>query len=115
MLYKGSCHCGNIAFEVNGEIEAAVVCNCSICSRKGALLRAVPRSDLRLTTPEESIGRYVFNNHVIEHRFCRTCGIHPFAEDAPTRAERSAYINIRCLEDVDIAAIPTIEFDGRSM
>ncbi len=63
MLYRGSCHCGNIAFEVDGEIEAVVVCNCSICSRKGALLWAVPRSNLRLTTPEDGIGRYIFNNH----------------------------------------------------
>jgi hypothetical protein len=115
MSYKGCCHCGNIAFEVEGKIEAAVVCNCSICSRKGALLWAVPRADLRLLTSDEGVGRYTFNNHVIEHRFCRTCGIHPYAEDVATDGERSAYVNIRCLESVDLAAIPTIEFDGRSM
>jgi hypothetical protein len=115
MLYRGSCHCGSIAFEVEGKIEAAVVCNCSICSRKGALLWAVPRADLRLLTSDEGVGRYTFNNHVIEHRFCRTCGIHPYAEDVATDGERSAYVNIRCLEGVDLAAIPTIEFDGRSM
>ena len=115
MLYKGSCHCGRIAFEVEGELTGAVACNCSICARKGALLWAVPRASLHLLTPEDEVGRYTFNNHVIEHRFCRTCGMHPYAEDAGSKDDRSAYVNIRCLEDVDPAAIPVQEFDGRSM
>ena len=115
MHYKGSCHCGQITFEVEGELEAAVSCNCSICARKGALLWAVPRDKLQLLTSGESLGRYSFNNHVIAHRFCRTCGIHPFAEDAVPKDEPSAYINIRCLEGLDLAAVPVMEFDGRSM
>jgi hypothetical protein len=85
MRYKGSCHSGKVAFEVEGELEGAVACNCSICSRKGALLWAVPRDQLRLLTPEDGMGRYTFNNHVIEHRFCRTCGMHPYAEDVEER------------------------------
>jgi len=82
MLYKGSCHCGNISFEVEGELTQVVACNCSICSRKGALLWAVPRDALRLKRSGEDIGRYTFNNHVIAHRFCRTCGMHPYARTA---------------------------------
>ena len=38
MIYKGSCHCGKIALEVEGELTAAMSCNCSICSRKGLAL-----------------------------------------------------------------------------
>ena len=115
MLYKGNCHCGKVAFEVEGELTAAVACNCSICSRKGALLWAVPRDRLRLTGSAIGMGTYAFNRHAIEHRFCRTCGIHPFAEDAAPVGEPSAYINIRCLEGVDVASVPVIDFDGRSM
>lgn len=36
MLYKGSCRCGKVAFEVEGELSGAISCDCSICSRKGA-------------------------------------------------------------------------------
>jgi hypothetical protein len=115
MLYSGRCHCGRIAFDIEGELSAAVACNCSICSRKGALLWAVPREKLRLHGPQEGIGSYTFNKHAIEHRFCRTCGIHPFAEDAGSQDGRMAYINIRCLENVDPASVETISFDGRSM
>jgi hypothetical protein len=27
MIYEGSCHCGNIAFEVEGEFKQGVDCN----------------------------------------------------------------------------------------
>lgn len=114
MHYKGSCHCGGIMFEVEGEPAAAVACNCSICTRKGALLWAVPRDALRLLTPPDRIARYSFNRHAIEHRFCPTCGIQPFSEDAGTGDGRSAYVNLRCLDGIDLSAIEIVEFDGRS-
>ena len=115
MLYKGSCHCGNMKFEVEGELTQVVSCNCSICARKGALLWSVPRDKLRLLGSDTGIGTYTFNTHTVAHRFCRTCGIHPYAEDAREQGERSAYVNVRCLEGVDVAALPVIEFDGRAM
>ena len=52
MQYHGSCHCGNVAFEVEGELSGAMACNCSICSRKGSLLWSVPRDKFKLLTPE---------------------------------------------------------------
>ena len=52
MLISGSCHCGNIAFEVEGEIKEVMACNCSMCSRKGSLLWFVPRAKLRLALGE---------------------------------------------------------------
>ena len=115
MIYKGSCHCGKVAFEVEGELTGAMACNCSICSRKGSLLWFVPRSKLQLLTSEEGVGTYKFNKHVIEHHFCQTCGIHPYAEAVDPKGDRMAAINIRCLEDVDLASVPVKNFDGRSM
>ena len=115
MLHKGSCHCGNIRFEVEGELTQVVACNCSICARKGALLWAVPRDTLRVLSSDQGIGTYTFNHHVIAHRFCRTCGIHPYAEDVASREERSAYVNVRCLEGVEPGSFPVLQFDGRAM
>ncbi|MGC2456748.1 MAG: hypothetical protein WA435_01980 [Gallionellaceae bacterium] len=31
MIYKGSCHCGHIAFAVEGDRHRVIECNCSIC------------------------------------------------------------------------------------
>jgi len=115
MKFKGSCHCGRIAFEVEGDLTGAMACNCSLCSRKGALLWFVPRDKLHLLTSEALIGTYTFNKHVIKHRFCPTCGIHPYGEGPDPTGSRMAAINIRCLEGIDLAAIPVQHFDGRSL
>lgn len=113
MKYKGSCHCGNIAFEVEGEIDSAVACNCSICQRKGSLLWFAPRTSLKLLTPEDAMATYTFNKHVIKHRFCPTCGIHPFGEGTDPKGNSVAAINLRCIENIDLAALPVHEFNGR--
>jgi len=115
MIHKGSCHCGNVAFEVEGEIGGAMTCNCSICSRKGSLLWFVPRDKLRLLTADESAATYTFNKHVIQHRFCPKCGIHPYGEGVDPKGNRMAAIKIRCLEDIDLASVPVQDFDGRCM
>jgi hypothetical protein len=113
--YVGSCHCGQIAFEVQGEIDSALNCNCSICSRKGSLLWFVPREQMKLITPEDAAGTYMFNKHVIKHRFCPTCGIHPYGEGVDPKGKTMAAINLRCLQGVDLATIPVHEFNGRDM
>lgn len=115
MKHKGSCHCGNIAFEVEGDIDSALACNCSICSRKGSLLWFVPRDALTLRTPEDAASTYTFNKHAIQHRFCATCGIHPYGDGTDPKGNRVAAINLRCIEDLDLAAIPMREFDGRAI
>jgi hypothetical protein len=115
MKHKGSCHCGRIAFEVEGTIESALACNCSICQRKGSLLWFVPRDRLRLLTPEASASTYTFNKQRIKHRFCPNCGMHPYGEGTDPKGNHTAAVNIRCLEDIDLASIPVKHFDGRAM
>lgn len=115
MIYKGGCHCGRIAFEVEGEPSQVMDCNCSLCSRKGSLLWFVPRDKLRLLTPEENVSTYTFNKHTIKHRFCSICGIHPFGEGADPSGNRMAAVNVRCLEGVDFGSLPVKHFDGRSL
>jgi Uncharacterized conserved protein len=115
MIYQGSCHCKKIAFEVNGELTGVMQCNCSICQRKGALMWFVPREQLQLKTQKSAMANYTFNKHRIQHYFCPTCGIHPFGEAVDPKGNKMAAINIRCLEGVDINAIPVQHFDGRAL
>ena len=115
MIYRGSCHCGQVAFEVEGEITGAMACNCSLCSRKGALMWFVPRANLRLLTPAEKLGTYTFNKHVIQHRFCPTCGIHTYGEAKGQDGKLMAAINLRCIEGIDLDAIPVQHYDGRAV
>lgn len=115
MNYKGSCHCGRIAFEVEGEIKEAMACNCSICQRKGSLLRFVPPEKFHLLTPESAASTYTFNEHTIKHRFCPVCGIHPFGEGTDAKGNAMVAINIRCIDGIDLEAVPVQHYDGRSL
>jgi hypothetical protein len=115
MQYTGSCHCGKVAFEVECEITGALACNCSMCQRRGSLLMFVGRDKLRLLTPDDALSTYTFNKHVIKHRFCANCGIHPFGEGTDPKGNAIAAVNIRCLDGVDLDAIPVQHYDGRAI
>ena len=113
--YSGGCHCGRIAFEVEGEIEQAVDCNCSYHRRTGALLWWAPRKQLLLVTPEADLGTYLFNKKRIRHHYCALCGAAPFAEGFDRSGTPTAAINVRCVADIDLARLKIVPFDGRSL
>jgi hypothetical protein len=115
MKYQGSCHCGRVAFDVEGEIDKATACNCSMCQRRGSLLWFVPRAAFSLKTPDEAASSYTFNKHAIRHRFCPICGMHPYGEGIDRKGNPITAINVRCIESIDLASIPVQHFDGRSL
>ena len=113
--YAGSCNCGDVAFEAEGEITELLECNCSICSRKGSLLWFVPRDSFRLKSPEANLATYEFNRHRISHRFCKRCGIQPFSFATDPKGNRMAAINARTLEGIDLSVLPRKQFDGKAL
>lgn len=116
MIHSGSCHCGRIAFSVEGEIAQAVDCNCSICRRRGSLLAFFPREALTLASPEGDYGTYRFNAGRIAHHFCHDCGVGPFSEGMDPKTGRPMVaVNVRCLDGVDLAGLPVHHFDGASL
>lgn len=114
MIYKGSCHCGDIVFEVEGELAQVADCNCSICTRMGSLHWFVPRDRLRLLTPESRLATYTFGSHTVKHHFCPRCGIHPFGEGTDPAGNTKAAVNARCLEGIDLTTLAITHLDGRS-
>jgi hypothetical protein len=112
MKYRGGCHCGRIAYEVEGELLKASECNCSICTKKGFLHWIVPRENFRLMTPESSLATYQFNTRVAKHYFCPTCGIASFY--IPRSDPDKIDVNVRCLEGVDALKLEREFFDGQN-
>jgi hypothetical protein len=112
-MHQGSCHCGRLSFEVEGDPSGVMECNCTHCRRKGFLLWFVPREQFHPRGPDDASSSYQFNRHVIDHRFCPQCGCQPFAygKDPKTGAEMVA-VNVRCLDDVDVASLERHAFDG---
>ena len=65
-------------------------------------------------TLESASRSYEFHKHVIRHRFCPTCGIHPYADGVDAKGNAIAAVNVRCLEGIDLEKIKVTHFDGRS-
>lgn len=114
MKYRGSCHCGEIRFDVEGTLEQAIECNCSHCSRKGYLLWFVPRAQLTLLGDTNAFSTYTFNKHAITHHFCKRCGCAPFGFGAGKDGAATAAVNVRCVEGVELTSLKRIPWDGRS-
>ena len=115
MNYKGSCHCGDISFEAEGELKQVIDCNCSICTKKASLLWFISTENFHLLSPEENINTYTFNKHLIHHKFCKRCGMHPFAEGVDPKGNRMVAVNVRCLENVDISNLSVHHFNGKDL
>ena len=113
--YTGSCHCGAVRYRVTMALEGAVSCNCSICSKTGALLAFAPATQLELLGGEDALTDYQFGKKRIHHLFCKRCGVRSFARGARPDGTPMVAVNVRCLDGVDVAALPVRSFDGRSL
>ncbi len=113
--YQGSCHCGAVRFEIDTVLDNAAICNCSICSRRNAVMHRVAPENLRILQGEDALQLYEFNTKTAKHYFCKTCGIYPFHR--PRSAPDMVTVNIFCLDGVDreiLADWKIIEFDGQA-
>ena len=112
-LYRGRCHCGAIRFEMRTEISSVIKCNCSICTKKGALFHKVKPEEFDLRSGGDNLTLYQFNTNVAKHLFCKTCGIYCFHH--PRSTPELIAVNVNCLEEqLDYNFIDVIHFDGKT-
>jgi hypothetical protein len=114
-VQTGGCHCGKVRFQVKTAYEPLITCDCSICQKTGSILTFVPAPDFTLISGEDALTDYQFNKKVIHHLFCSTCGIRSFARGKNPDGSDSVAINVRCLDDIDIATLAPFEYDGKSL
>jgi hypothetical protein len=113
--YTGGCHCGEIRFEVTADIGNVVSCNCSICQKRGALLSFVPAEKFALRAGSDDLKDYQFGKRSIHHLFCAQCGVAAFSRGTSPAGGEMIALNVRCLDDVDLAALKVTPFDGHSL
>jgi len=112
-MLSGSCHCGAVKFTAQGEVDQAIECNCSHCSRKGLLLWFIPREQFVVASGADKLTTYTFNKHVIQHQFCSVCGCQAFGLGSKPDGTGMAAINIRCVDGIDLAGIKRVPVNGR--
>lgn len=114
--YTGGCQCGKVRYEVRLDLGEVLACNCSRCGRLGSLLAFAPAGQFKLIQGEQELTTYEFNRHMIQHKFCSTCGIQSFAIGKnPKTGEVMAAINVRCLDGIDADQLKVRKVDGRSL
>ena len=99
---RATCHCSAVELELtlpNG-LEKLRRCNCSMCSRRNAVVASVTLENLKIIKGAGALKTYTFNTHAAKHYFCSNCGIYTHHQ---RRSEPSEYgFNIACVEGVKI-------------
>ncbi|MGO1118323.1 GFA family protein [Rhodovibrionaceae bacterium A322] len=111
--YTGTCHCKAIEFQIKTVFTEFTKCDCSLCVKKNAVMTKVHESQFTLLKGEDALGLYQWNTRKAKHYFCRHCGIYTFHRK---RAAPDHFgVNVYCLDDADISAVPVIQVDGLTM
>ena len=112
--YTGSCHCGEVQFQIDTVINKVISCNCSICTKKAVLHHRVSADQFKLLKGKQYLSLYQFDTKEAKHFYCNICGIHPFSN--PRAAPNMYSINVRCLDNFNLKneTYEVIEFDGEN-
>ena len=97
--HQGSCHCGNISFEMTTDLAYTLVCNCSFCVRRNAVLHGVSAENFRVLKGDagEPKGARTYGSGIFLHHFCPQCGIQCFTRVDSNRGPR-VNVNMGCFD-----------------
>ncbi len=78
MKYEGSCLCGKVAFEVEGNFDSFYLCHCERCRKDTGSAHAAnlfsSTAELKWLSGEDSVRIYDFNMTGHIKSFCIHCG-----------------------------------------
>jgi hypothetical protein len=118
MLIHGSCHCGNISFQLDwqpepGEIPARA-CSCAFCRKHGGVWTSCPSGSLviEIGTPSR-VNRYAFGTQTADFHVCAACGAVPVVT-SDIGGRTYAVVNVNTFEGVDASLLrhAAANFDG---
>jgi len=112
-MITGSCLCGAVHWEMDGDIGPVTACNCTACRRYGALW-AYDYMDERIRVSGETVA-YVRGEESLGFHFCPKCGsvVYWLARGEDSKVRKRAAVNVRLADDPEAVANQPIEhFDG---
>lgn len=122
MPITGSCHCGRLAFRIEGEVPAALTrCTCTFCAKRGALLAYYPPQQFSVTQ-DAGDAVYRWNTKLVAHHFCRDCGVATWS-DSPAFGRDGSWdgqtrrigVNARLFDGYDAQQAEVEVIDGRHL
>ncbi|CAI7631603.1 unnamed protein product [Penicillium crustosum] len=117
--HSGNCHCGAVrfTFTISPPLHEYPTnsCNCSICTKNGYLLVYPFTKDFTIERGEDVLKDYRFVEGKVKHQFCRECGSSCFIRPPEHGPPQIIAVNVRLLQDVDIAKLILNKVDGKSV
>jgi hypothetical protein len=108
----GGCHCGQVRFRPQADLELLSQRNCSVCTRKGILHLPTALEQFELLKGKSALMVYTFGTGVAQHTFCSHCGVHAF--HVPRSQPDRITVNARYLDGIDGPSVKSTRFfDGR--
>jgi hypothetical protein len=121
MLVLGKCHCGNIAFELEWNGDAAEIparaCRCSFCVKHGGVWTSNPKSRLAVAIRDASlVSKYAFGTGTATFYVCSRCGAVPLVT-SEIESRLYAVVNVNVLENVDPSRLhrAAADFEGEDV
>jgi hypothetical protein len=108
MKYTGSCHCQQVKFVCDFELQQPTFCNCSYCRKRNAILHIV--DDIKVYEGQTELTCYQFNKMKGAHYFCKHCSI--FIYSTPPEPVYLYAISLCTLDECDWNKLPLHHFDG---
>jgi hypothetical protein len=119
-VFKGSCHCGAIAFELATQRPvtawAVRACQCSFCRSHGVRMTSDPKGTVRFHVADASLlQRYQFGLRSADFLLCRHCGVYVAAVTTSARGQ-FATLNTNVLRPaIEAPAAAPMSYEGESL
>jgi hypothetical protein len=120
MKIHGSCHCGNIAFDLDWPGDAqeipARACTCSFCRKHGGVWTSNPQGSLQVRVNEPArVSLYAFGTKTARFHICSRCGAVPVVT-SEIGGKTYAVVGVNAFDGVEAARIrhASATFDGET-
>ena len=111
-MINGSCHCGNVQWQFNGDPGSATACNCTVCRRYGVLWAYdYEGENIHISGQTQAYIR----GKGLSFNFCPTCGCVAYWRSLKLDQDgrRRIAVNVRLAENPEeVAHLPIDHFDG---
>lgn len=117
---NGTCHCGNVAFELTMPHAASIparACGCSFCVKHGGVWTSHPEATLTVHIQDPTrVSHYEFGTRTATFHICSQCGVAPFVTSDIDNG-RYAVVNVNAFEhcaDLPLVRV-SASFDGEDV
>jgi hypothetical protein len=121
MLIRGSCHCGNILFDLEWAPEPTEIparaCGCTFCQKHGGVWTSNPAGSLKVEVKDgKQVSRYSFGTGTALFHVCNRCGTVPIVT-SEIENRTYAVVNVNTFDNVNPSLLrrAPVSFDSEDV